>query len=92
MRLLPPKWVPGPFRPPSQPPGIPTQRLPGVRYFHPQGNETLAEIAQQFYGNSREATRVFNANRAGTIRADKSDGFLLTLNDLLPAGVPIVIP
>lgn len=92
MQLLPPKSVPGPFKPPKQPPGIPAQRLPGVRYHYPSGNESLGELATRYYGNPREATRIFNANRAGLNRSDRSPGFLLTLHDRLPPGVPLLIP
>lgn len=89
---LPPKWVPGSYRAPQQPPGIPPQRLPGVRYYYPVGNETLADLAKMFYGNPREATRIFNANRSGMIRSDRAPGFLLTLNDNVPAGTAVLIP
>lgn len=89
---LPPTSVPGPFKPAAPPPGIPAQRLPGVRYYYPRGNETLSDLGRMFYGNPREATAIYNANRAGMIRADRAPGFLLTLNDLLPTGVPLVIP
>lgn len=90
--LKPPTSVPGPHKPAAQPPGIPAQRLPGVRYYYPRGYETLSELAQMYYGNPREAARIFNANRVGKIRSDRSPGFLLTLNDILPTGVPLLIP
>jgi nucleoid-associated protein YgaU len=88
----PPKSVPGPYNAPAAPPGIPAQRLPGVRYYYPNGNETLDDVARKFYGNPREAVALFNANRSGQLRADRAPGFLLTLNDLLPPGVPLVLP
>lgn len=90
--LLPPTAVPGPYVPPRTPPGIPAQRLPSARYYYPNGNETLADIARGFYGNPREAVAIFNANRSGVIRADRSPGFLLNLNDLIPAGTALLIP
>lgn len=90
--LRPPSSVPGPYRGPLQPPGIPAQRLPGARYWIAQGNETLAWLAQQLYGNPREATRLFNANRAGVIRSDKTPGFLTSLHDRIPAGTPVLLP
>lgn len=90
--MRPPTSVPGTFKPPVQPPGIPAQRLPSVRYFYPTGNESLGEIAQRYYGSPREAVRIFNANRVGLNRSDRSPGFLLTLNDRLPIGVPLLIP
>lgn len=88
----PPKSVPGVYIPPAPPPGIPAQRLPSVRYYYPNGNETLNDVARKFYGNPREAARIFNANRSGMLRDDRAPGFLLTMNDILPAGVPLVLP
>jgi nucleoid-associated protein YgaU len=61
--LKPPSSVPGPFRPPAQPPGIAAQRKPMVRMWQVGEGETLHGLAQRFYGNSREAIRIFNANR-----------------------------
>lgn len=92
MALRPPKHVPGPFRPPGTPPGIPTQHLPRIRYHTVAGGETLASLAENYYGNPREATRIFNANRADVFRADRTYGFLLSLNDSLPTGGTLLIP
>lgn len=92
MRLNAPTSVPGPYRPPASPPGIPTQRLPSARYYIPRGNETLAEIAMLYYNNPRDAVRILNANIAGRLRDDKTPGFLLTLNDQLQPGTALLIP
>lgn len=92
MMPKPPVSVPGPHRPAAPPPGIPTQHLPAVRYYYPRGNETLADVSQIYFNNPREAVRIYNANRVGFLRSDRSPGFLLTLNDILPAGAPLVIP
>lgn len=90
--LKPPTSVPGPHVPTALPPGIPTQRLPGVRYYYPKANETLADVSTLFFNNPREASRIYNANRTGFLRADRSPGFLITLNDVLPEGVPLIVP
>lgn len=88
----PPKWVPGPFRAPKQPPGIPAQRQPSFRYYMTTGSETLAGLAEMFYGNPREAVRIFNANRLGMLRDDRAMGFLRTPQDALAAGSTLLIP
>ncbi len=92
MTLRPPKSVPGPYIAPAGPPLVPSQTLPHMRYFTPTGAETLGEIAARYYGNPREAVRIFNANRSGLLRDDRTPGFLLTLHDVLPVGQPLVIP
>lgn len=90
--MKPPSWVPGPFRAPRQPPAVPTQSLPRVRYHTATGAESLRGLAEQFYGNSREAVRIFNANRAGALRDDRTPGFLTSLDDVLPPGSILLIP
>jgi nucleoid-associated protein YgaU len=90
--MKPPSSVPGSFQPPRQPPTVPTQSLPHVRYYTTTGSETLAGLAERFYGNTREATRIYNANRYGSLRADRTPGVLHTLNDQLEAGVILLIP
>lgn len=91
-RLRPPSSVPGAYRPPRNPPTVPTQSLPNVRYYTATGAETLRGLAETFYGNPREVTRIFNANRWGSLRDDKTPGFLRSLEDTLPAGTVLVIP
>jgi nucleoid-associated protein YgaU len=90
--IRPPSSVPGPHRIPKSPPAIPTQHLPGVRYYTAQGSETLRGLAEAFYGNGREAQRIFNANRFGMLRDDKTMGVLRTMEDTLPAGTVLLIP
>lgn len=90
--MKPPAWVPGPFRPPRQPPAVPTQALPHARFHTATGTETLRGLAEQFYGNPREAVRIFNANRAGILRDDRTPGFLTSLDDVLPTGAVLLIP
>jgi nucleoid-associated protein YgaU len=75
-----------------QPPGVPVQRLPQVRYYTVQGGESLAALAQNFYGNDREAVRIFNANRQGSLRADKTPGFLRSTNTPLEVGMILLVP
>jgi hypothetical protein len=91
-RLRPPSNVPGPYRPAKQPPAIPTQHLPGARYYTTTGSETLRGLAETYYGNPKEAVRIFNANRWGMNRADRTPGFLRTLDDTLPPGTVLLIP
>lgn len=88
----PPKWVPGPYRPPTQPPMLPTQHLPTNRYYIARGTESLAGLAELYYNNPREATRIFNANRMGMLRSDHAMGMLRTPSDPLPAGAVLLIP
>lgn len=90
--INPPKSVPGTYREPNQPPLVPAQRLPHVRYHAMRGNETLADLAQMYYGNIREAIRIFNANRVGQLREDRSPGVLITVHDTPPTGTHLVIP
>lgn len=80
------------FQRPAPPPGLPAQRLPSVRYHVATGSETLYGLAQSFYGNPREAARIYNANRAGTIRDDKTQGMLMGMNGPLEAGTILLIP
>lgn len=91
-RVTPPSNVPGPHRSAKQPPAVPTQVLPHVRYYTATGSESLRGLAEVFYGNPREVTRIFNANRWGTLRDDKTMGFLRSLDDALPAGTVLLIP
>lgn len=92
LAIDPPKWVPGPFRAPKQPPGIPVQRRVAARYYTVTGSETLAGLAERYYGNPREAVRIFNANRIGSLRDDRQWGFLRTPGDSLSAGTVLLIP
>lgn len=89
----PPRWVPGPFRPPTQPPMLPTVHK-GVtyRYYTARGSESLAGLAELYYGNPREATRIFNANRIGMLRSDHAMGMLRSPQDQIPAGTVLLIP
>lgn len=88
----PPTWVPGPFQPAKQPPGVPTQHQPHLRYYTATGSENLAGLAERFYGNKMEAVRIFNANRAGRLREDKAEGILHSPQDRLLSGTILLIP
>lgn len=88
----PPKWVPGPFRAAKQPPAVPTQHQPRVKYYTATGSESLAGLAEQYYGNPREAVRIFNANRFGMLRDDRTMGMLRNASETLEAGTILLIP
>lgn len=89
----PPKSVPGPFVPPSQPPMLPTVHAKSTaRYYVARGTESLAGLAELYYNNPREATRIFNANRIGMLRSDHAMGMLRSPQDPLPAGAVLLIP
>lgn len=90
--MKPPSSVPGPFQAPAPPPGLPTQSLPRARYYTVRGSESLAGLAEQLYGNRKEAARIFNANRVGQVRADRTPGILLNMDDELPTGAILLIP
>jgi hypothetical protein len=92
LTLRPPSSVPGTYRPSKQPPGIPAMSLPHVRYYVTNGSETLAGLAETYYGNKQEAQRIFNANRAGGLREDRTTGFLRNLSEPLSAGLNLIIP
>lgn len=75
-------------RPPSPKP-VPAANK--IRYYTIVSGDTLSGIAQRFYGNSARYVDVFNANRAGTIRADKTPGMLINANLIRP-GQTLIIP
>lgn len=88
----PPKWVPGPFVPSRMPPGIPAQRMPSLRYWQTGQNDTLQGIALRVYGNAREYVRIFNANRLGSVREDRSPGFLVNPDAPVTPGTVLIVP
>lgn len=91
--LKPPSSVGGAYRRPKEPPGLPVQRLPALRYHQVQGsNETLYGLAQEWYGNPKDAQRIYNANRTGVIRDDSTPGFIENFNAVLPIGSLLLIP
>ena len=90
--LEPASHVQGPVQPRTTMPGVPAQRQPGARYHIATGAETLYGLAQEIYGNPREAVRIYNANRSGVIRDDRAMGFLDNINAPLPVGALILIP
>lgn len=84
--LPPPSSVPGPFRP--TPPPIPNSAgvvTPHVARWHVvQPGETLYSLARHYYRNPGEWVRIFNANREGVYRPDKTPG-TLTDSTVIPA-------
>lgn len=91
--LKPPSSAGKPFKRAPAPPGLPVQRLPALRYHTVSGSgETLYGLAQEWYGNAREGVRIYNANRVGIIRDDKTPGFITNLDAPLPIGALVLIP
>lgn len=88
----PPSWATHTVKPTKQPPTVPATRLPSVRYYTTTGSETLAGLAERYYGNPLEAQRIFNANRIGALRDDRAMGFLRSPSDPLTAGMVLLIP
>jgi hypothetical protein len=90
--MPPPSSVGGAFQRPQTPPGLPAQRLPAMRYHTATGAETLYGLAQELYGNPRRAVDIYNANRVGVIRPDKTAGFITDINAPLPVGASLLLP
>lgn len=88
----PPSWATRTFQPAQEPPRKGAVRLPSARYYTVTGTETLAGLAERYYGNPLEAQRIFNANRLGALRDDRVMGFLRTPSDPLTAGMILLIP
>jgi hypothetical protein len=44
------------------------------------------------YGNTKRWVDIFNANRVGVTRPDKTPGYVVNPNDMLNEGSDIVVP
>lgn len=54
--------------------------------------QTLSGIASMVYGNARDWVRIFNANRVGVTRPDKTPGHVANPNEMLLEGSDIIVP
>jgi nucleoid-associated protein YgaU len=87
----PPHSAGRPFTPTVVPPVRSTTLHAGqIRYHIVRMGETGPALGMLYYGNSREWTRIYNANRIDTVRADGTAGILTTPDDL-NAGMVLVI-
>lgn len=94
---LPPSSVPGPIRTPDAPPAVtgdsrpaPWRRVVVDRF--DSRTHTLSGIAGMVYGNTKRWVDIFNANRVGVTRPDKTSGYVANPNEMLNEGSDIVVP
>jgi nucleoid-associated protein YgaU len=85
----PPVTTPPPVTNPPPPTTTPTFRYYTVRVWPAKGS-TLWGIAEIYYGNGKRYVDIFNANRKGTIRADKKPGMITNPSLILPGWVLLI--
>lgn len=95
--LNPPSSVPGPVRESHQPPPVtgtsrpaPFRRVTVDRF--DARTHTLSGIAGMVYGGTHRWVDIFNANRVGVVRPDRSSGFITDPNAMLSEGLDVIVP
>jgi nucleoid-associated protein YgaU len=93
----PPTGVPGPVtpNPPKPPTNPPPTTTPKVRYYvvkpWPAKGSTLWGIAEIYYKDGRKWSKIYNANKKGTTRADRTPGMISNPNLIRP-GWKLIVP
>jgi LysM domain-containing protein len=64
--------------------------LPRVRHYIVRPGDSLSKIAQKYY-HKPDWTRIYNANRKGVMRSDRTPGMIVNPNHINP-GWKLVIP
>jgi nucleoid-associated protein YgaU len=89
-----PPTLPGPPAtpvPPKTNPTPPVKPPTKFRYHTVKPGETLSGLAKKYYKNGHNWGPIFNANKKGTIRADKTKGMISNPN-LIRVGWKLIIP
>lgn len=76
-------------KPAPKPTPVPTR--PNIKYYIVKPGDSLSGIAQRRYKNMKEWSRIYNANKYGTIRADKTKGMIRN-PDLIYPGWKLILP